>query len=222
MKLYHGSTHIIETPTFGAGNPHNDYGPGFYCTESLKMASEWAVGSGVDGYANEYAIDMEGLSVVNLGCEEFCTLHWLSVLLANRTFDVRAPLALEAREYLLENFGVDLGGVDIVKGYRADDSYFAFAQDFITGVISYRQLQNAMKLGRLGRQVVVKSEEAFSRLEFKGAAIADSETWLPKRTKRDRKARSDYFDIERSRRKRGDLYITQILDERMVFGDARL
>ncbi len=41
--LYHGSDHIISTPQFHGGKPHNDYGYGFYCTESCEMAKEWAV-----------------------------------------------------------------------------------------------------------------------------------------------------------------------------------
>ncbi|MDE7354067.1 MAG: DUF3990 domain-containing protein [Acetatifactor sp.] len=41
---------------------------------------------------------------------------------------------------------------DMMIGYRADDSYFSFAQDFINGTISYRQLNNALHLGRIGQQ----------------------------------------------------------------------
>ena len=43
MILYHGSVSIIEQPTFGKGKRHNDYGLGFYCTQSLDLAKEWAV-----------------------------------------------------------------------------------------------------------------------------------------------------------------------------------
>ena len=37
-KLYHGSSKIIKAPMFGVGKRYNDYGLGFYCTESLDMA----------------------------------------------------------------------------------------------------------------------------------------------------------------------------------------
>ena len=40
-KLYHGSSDIIEKPVYGYGKPYNDYGLGFYCTDSLEMAKEW-------------------------------------------------------------------------------------------------------------------------------------------------------------------------------------
>ena len=40
MKIFHGSKKIIEKPQFGVGKIHNDYGRGFYCTESLEIAKE--------------------------------------------------------------------------------------------------------------------------------------------------------------------------------------
>ena len=222
MKLYHGSDHIVEAPTFGLGKLYNDYGLGFYCTQHPDMAGEWAVGFDHDGFVNEYDFDTNGLKIVDLDAPEFTTLHWLAVLLANRWFDVRAPIANEAREYLLANFSVDLSKADVVEGYRADDSYFTFAQDFINGTISYRQLGNAMRLGELGSQVVVKSERAFSRLQFLDAQEAPRSVWLPRRERRDREAREQYFDHERNARKKGDLFITQIIDEEMGPHDDRL
>ena len=222
MKLYHGSDHNVEAPTYGLGKPYNDYGLGFYCTQHPDMAGEWAVGFDHDGFVNEYDFDTNGLEIVDLDAPEFTTLHWLAVLLANRWFDVRAPIANEAREYLLANFAVDLSKADVVEGYRADDSYFTFAQDFINGTISYRQLGNAMRLGELGRQVVVKSKRAFSRLQFLVAHEAPRPVWLPRRERRDREAREQYFDHERNARKKGDLFITQIIDEEMGPNDDRL
>ena len=68
----------------------------------------------------------------------------LTVLLQNREFDIPSGLALDAKEYLLANFSVDYESCDAIIGYPADDSYFSFAQDFINGTISYRQLNNAM------------------------------------------------------------------------------
>lgn len=222
MELYHGSDHIVNAPTFGLGKAYNDYGLGFYCTQHPDMAAEWAVGFDHDGFINEYSFNAHGLAIVDLDAPEFTTLHWLAVLLENRWFDVRAPIANEAREYLLANFSVDLSKADVVEGYRADDSYFTFAQDFISGTISYRQLGNAMRLGDLGKQVVVKSERAFSRLEFLGAREAPRSVWLPRREQRDRAARERYFDRERNARKKGDLFIAQIIDEEMGPDDDRL
>ncbi len=42
MKIYHGSPFEIPRPLLSRGKPHNDYGRGFYCTEDIEMAREWA------------------------------------------------------------------------------------------------------------------------------------------------------------------------------------
>lgn len=57
MKLWHGSQKIIEVPQFGLEKVHNDYGQGFYCTESLDLAKEWACSRDVDGFANRYELN---------------------------------------------------------------------------------------------------------------------------------------------------------------------
>ncbi len=221
-KLYHGSSSIIEKPLYGYGKPYNDYGIGFYCTDSLEMAKEWGVGRDRDGYANCYEIECAGLRILDLNSPEYCILHWLAVLLQNREFDVPSSLALEAKEYLLANFAVDYETYDAIIGYRADDSYFSFAQDFINGTISYRQLNNAMHLGKLGQQFVLKSQTAFDRIRFVGSEVAESDEWYAKKMLRDKTARREYFSVERNRRQRGDLYITQIMDEEMMPDDPRL
>lgn len=66
INLFHGSVNIIEKPIFGEGKSYNDYGRGFYCTEHIELAKEWACLSGNDGYANHYLFDTSGLSVLNL------------------------------------------------------------------------------------------------------------------------------------------------------------
>lgn len=59
--LYHGSGHIIEKPEYGKGMKNNDYGRGFYCTENLELAKEWACAKQKNGYANIYELDMTGI-----------------------------------------------------------------------------------------------------------------------------------------------------------------
>lgn len=223
MKIiYHGSKDIIEKPKFGKGKPYNDYGLGFYCTENLTLAKEWAVDIGRDGYANIYEIDDSRLSVLNLNDEQYTILHWLAILLENRHFDSPSSLSHEAKEYILNNFSVDYKSYDVIIGYRADDSYFSFAQDFLNGTISYRQLNNTMHLGNLGQQFVLKSKKAFDLISFIGYENASFNEWYSRKENRDKAARRDYFDTEKNKRLRGDIYITQIIDEEMNGNDARL
>ena len=186
------------------------------------MAKEWAVGLERDGYANCYDLEASGLSVLDLNSEKFCMLHWLSVLLKNREFDLPSTLALEAKEYLSEHFCVDYEAYDMMIGYRADDSYFSFAQDFLNGTISYRQLCNTMRLGKLGQQIVLKSEKSFQQIRFIGYEIAESKEWYAKKMLRDKSPRREYFDAERNKRQKGDIYVMQIMDEEMRAYDMRL
>ena len=67
MIVYHGSPYLVSVPMFGEGNPHNDYGLGFYCTEDLELAKEWACPDGRDGFANQYRLDAEFLSISLIG-----------------------------------------------------------------------------------------------------------------------------------------------------------
>ena len=79
-----------------------------------------------------------------------------------------------------------------------------------------------MRLGELGQQFVLKSKAAFERISFIRYEIAKRDEWYVRKQTRDRLARREYFDLERNRRQRGDLYITQILDEEMKCDDPRL
>ena len=222
MILYHGSQYLIKKPFYGGGRAANDYGMGFYCTESESLACEWAVSEKHDGFANRYEFMDDGLSVLNLNDSNYTILHWLSVLLEHRTFDTRYGLSTLAKQYLTENFHVDVEAYDVIRGYRADDSYFSFAQDFISGAISYPQLTAAMRLGKLGEQIVVKSRRAFTRLKFVSAKAAIREDWLDAKESRDTSARRDYFDMRKTPYRLEYLSIQQIIQERIVSGDPRL
>ena len=130
IVVYHGSSKIKEKPIWGVGNPNNDYGLGFYCTESIELAKEWACSTETDGYANKYELDLSDLSVISLTSGEFNILNWLFILLENRKFRISGGIAKQAKEYIFDNFSVDYKSYDIIKGYRADDSYFSFATAF--------------------------------------------------------------------------------------------
>lgn len=221
-KIYHGSENIIKEPIFGYGKTYNDYGLGFYCTEEIDMAKEWGVNSDMDGYANIYEIETTPLNILDLNDDKYIILNWLAILLENREFDSPSGLAAEAKEYILKNFMIDYKNYDVIIGYRADDSYFSFAQDFINGTISYRQLGNALRLGKLGQQFVLKSKKAFDSIKFVGYEVAKSNDWFDKKDLRDKTARREYFNVERNKRQRGDIYIAQIIDEEMKADDSRL
>ena len=81
-------------------------------------------GKNQDGCANCYEIECDGLRILELKVPEYCILHWL--------------------------ISVDYESCDAIIGYRADNNYFLFAQDFINGtkknaVRQDRPPRNALK-----------------------------------------------------------------------------
>ena len=221
--LYHGSTSIIERPEFGKGNRNNDYGLGFYCTKDNELAKEWACSTRNGGFSNIYSIDLTKLNVMQLKSPEYGVLDWLSILVNNRVFSIDAPIVLEGKDYLTQYFLPNINSFDVIEGYRADDSYFTFAMDFLSNIISLRQLSRAMVLGYLGEQCVLKSKKAFEALKFLRSEPADGEIYFVKRIERDKAAREEYLTKERlSARQRNDIYMIDILREEMKRGDARL
>lgn len=223
MKIYHGSKDIIKHPEYGKGKPYNDYGQGFYCTENIEMAKEWSCGEDHDGFANIYDIDLSGLRVLNLNSSEYCVLHWLTVLLKNRQFRLTNPIAKDAKEYLLENFLVDTDPYDVIIGYRADDSYFSFAEDFLNNTISIKKLSKAMMLGNLGEQVVLVSKKAFESIKFDNAIEANRSKYYVLKMKRDSEARAEYLNSDRKHSYNQDeLYILDIIRQGVKTDDARL
>ena len=221
MRLYHGSVNVIRRPVFGVGKATNDYGLGFYCTEHIELAKEWACGEPNDGFANAYDIDVDGLAVLNLNDERWTILNWLAVLVNNRRIQVTTPIQDAARQYMLAHFLPDTSTCDVIRGYRADDSYFSFARAFLGNEISLAQLSVAMRLGNLGEQVVIKSRRAFKRLAFAGAEIAEAEQYHLQRRTRDEAAR-EAFQREASSPDLDGLFMRDILRAKMEANDARL
>lgn len=222
MILYHGSEHRIEKPQFGKGKLHNDYGRGFYCTEHIALANEWAIDHNRNGYCNAYKIDIESLNVLQLNDSMYSILHWITVLLENRTFDILTDFGKEAVAYLKENFSLPYHDADIIIGYRADDSYFSYASDFINNIISLQTLAKAMQLGNLGEQIVVKSELAFSKLQFIGAEKVLSEEWYGAKFERDRQARKKYQEMRNEPWTKGNIYMMALLEQEVKADDERI
>ena len=223
MIIYHGSKDIIEKPEFGKGNQKNDYGLGFYCTENVELAKEWACSNNeTNGYANQYEIDLSDYKVLDLREEKYSILNWMALLLKFRTFDVNTPISAQAKEYILENFYVDVEEYDVIIGYRADDSYFSFAKDFINNTISVEQLAEAMRLGELGIQIVLKSKKAFDAVKYKSYELAECKEYYVKRVSRDKKARENYLSGYRQNLVSDGLFVMDIIRKGLKNGDKIL
>lgn len=220
IKIYHGSEKIVEQPVFGEGKKNNDFGLGFYCTESEHLAKEWAVSSQRGGFANCYTLDTEYLNILNLNSPEYTILNWIAVLIQHRLFSIKSPVARRAKNYLIENFSINVNAFDVITGYRADDSYFDYAEAFLNNGITVEQLAQAMHLGKLGEQIVIKSEFAFSKLKYEGFDIAENSQYYVLRKSRDDEANQLYLKMLEE--ENDGLYIQDIMRGGITNDDPRI
>lgn len=191
IALFHGSLDAVGWPQLSKCRAANDFGKCFYCTEEMDLAKEWSCQYGKTGVVSGYILKMDGLNIVNLNSEQYHTLNWIGTLLEHRQPNNLDDDSKEARDYLIQNFAVDLSRADVIVGYRADDSYFQYATDFLRNRISLDKLSEAMRLGKLGEQVAIKSERAFKRLEFK-RAYPTAQKYIGLYMQRDTRARETY------------------------------
>lgn len=223
IRLLHGTDHIVEVPDIHVGNPHNDYGMGFYCTRVDEMACEWACKKNTDGFVNIYDFDIEGLKILDLLDGSHTVLNWIALLLQFRTFKLDSEVAIDARDYIIQHYAADLSEYDVVIGYRADDSYFQYAESFISNTLPLRSLNRALQLGKLGEQTAVISQKGFDRLKFVDAYPVDKNVYYPKFLDRDTTARDTFRnEIKKSKSYRDDIFILDILREEMSNDDSRI
>ena len=224
ITLYHGSDKVVQKPQHRLGKKNNDYGQGLYCTEHYDLACEWASKiKGKDGFVNTYELDLNGLRILDLADSAYNILNWITILLKNRTFDLSSPISVSAKEYLVNNFDIDISEYDIIKGYRADDSYFSFAEDFLNNTISVQHLSRAMKLGKLGIQYALISEKAFEQLIFISSEPIDNQKYYPLYAERDYKARQSYKNTKTDITVNSDdIFMLDIIRENIKNGDSRI
>lgn len=147
------------------------------------------------GFSNKYTLDAEYLNVLNLNSPDYTILNWIAVLMEHRVFSLKTPVARRAKRYLIDNFSVNVNAFDLITGYRADDSYFDYAESFLNNGISVEQLARAMKLGKFGEQIVLKSKFAFSKIKFESFDIAEKDIFYVLRKARDDEANQTYLDM---------------------------
>lgn len=194
--LYHGTTDEVVTPFFGGGDDKHDYGRGFYLTENIDLAKEWAVCRPNDknGWVHKYELDTDGLEILDF--KEKDVLSWLAELMKHRdAADSKRYRVLAAK--FIEKYGIDTASYDVIKGWRADASYFYIAKEFVRDNIDIEILEELLSLGGLGIQYCIKTELAYSKLhEIKEAIIrVDYEEFNNKYNHRDIEARKNMRDL---------------------------
>ena len=164
IMLFHGSPDKIINPVFGGGEDKHDYGKGFYLTESIELASEWAVcrPNDLNGWVHKYAFETEGLKILDFQGESVLT--WLAELMKHRDAANSKRYRMLAQKFIAK-YGIETEEYDVIKGWRANASYFYIAKAFVRDEIDLDILEELLSLGGLGIQYCIKSEKAYSQLQ---------------------------------------------------------
>ena len=199
ITLYHGSPNKVVIPQYGCGDDKHDYGRGFYLTDDIELAKEWAVcrPDEKNGWVHKYELECDELKILDF--KEYDVLAWLAELMKHRDAADSKRYRMLAEKFI-DKYGKDTDEYDVIKGWRADASYFYIAKEFVRDNIDIDILEELLLLGGLGTQYCVKSERAYSRLhEITGELLSvEYAEFNDRYNKRDVEARKNMRDLVNS------------------------
>lgn len=163
MILYHGSPNEMIHPIYGLGEDKHDYGRGFYLTANIELAKEWAVcrPDQSNGWVHKYELETDDLRILDF--QQLNVLSWLAELMKHREASDSKRYRVLAVKFI-DKYGIDPDGYDVIKGWRADASYFYIAKAFVRDEIDVDILEELLFLGDLGIQYCIKSEKGYANL----------------------------------------------------------
>lgn len=188
--LFHGTPAETVVPTYGLGDEKHDYGKGFYLTEDMELAKEWAVcrPDRQNGWVHKFALELDGLRILDF--QELDVLAWIAELMKHRNASDSKRYRVLAAKFI-ERYGVDTEGYDVIKGWRANASYFYIAKEFVRDNVDVDVLEDLLSLGGLGIQYCLKTPKAYENLEedYDGIIKVDYDEFNVKYNQRDSVAR---------------------------------
>ena len=97
----------------------------------------------------------------------------------------------------IDKYGIDTDNYDVIKGWRANASYFYIAKEFVRDNIDMDILEELLSLDGLGIQYCIKTELAYSKLtEIKDElTMVDYSEFNHKYNQRDIDARQKMRDL---------------------------
>ena len=97
----------------------------------------------------------------------------------------------------IDKYGIDTDNYDVIKGWKANASYFYIAKEFVRDNIDMDILEELLSLGGLGIQYCIKTELAYSKLiEIKDElTMVDYSEFNHKYNQRDIDARQKMRDL---------------------------
>ena len=212
MRLYHGSPNKVIVPQYGLGEEKHDYGKGFYLTENVELAKEWAVcrPDETNGWVHQYELDTTDLKILDF--EKRDILSWLAELMKHRDADTGRRYKVLAPRFI-EKYQISTEDYDVIKGWRANASYFYIAKCFVRDEVDISILPDLLKLGDLGIQYCLKSEKAFQALKEEHSALKEVEFSKanPQYIQRDRTVREAMYALINSDENKIDKVFSKLI-----------
>lgn len=164
--LYHGTPDKYVMPKYGGGDEKHDYGKGFYLTDNIELAKEWAVcrPNDINGWVHKFELETDGLKILDF--QHLDVLAWLAELMKHRDAADTKRYRMLAEKFI-QKYGIDTSEYDIICGWRANASYFYIAKEFVRDNIDMDILEELLSLGGLGIQYCIKTEAAYANLSEK-------------------------------------------------------
>lgn len=155
MKLFHGSTEIVETPKLLETQRFLDFGKGFYTTTNQNQAERWAVikqkrmPHQAKAVVSIYQLSKTVFSDKSLIIKEFTTAdeQWLDFVFQNR------------KGTLTHHF-------DIVIGPVANDTLYATLTLYEAGILTKAETIQRLKVHKLFDQLSFHTIKALSQITF--------------------------------------------------------
>ena len=164
MKLYHGSTVIVDKPLVSYGRDNLDFGKGFYTTNMQGQAEKWIqrfISLGKKGIISIYNFDGTDIQK-KYRYKKFPEYNeeWLDFVLASRD---------GSKDYL---------NYDIIEGGIANDKVFNTVELYFTGLIDKSTALQRLKFEQPNNQICFINQQVLdtvlkfeSSYETKGAQV---------------------------------------------------
>lgn len=146
MRVFHGSTTIVDSPLVHVGRRNLDFGQGFYVTDLQEQAISWAqrpLNAGKPHFLNIYELDLQSVSAQGYRYLRFERYDhaWLDFVVGNRR-----------GERLWETY-------DIIEGGIANDRVFNTIELYAAGLTPREQTLQKLIYEQPNNQICILRQD---------------------------------------------------------------
>lgn len=147
MRVYHGSTVIVDKPDISFSKDYLDFGKGFYVTSYKEQAENWAIRKAMrknsKGIVNIYELDddLSSLNILKFSDDN----TWLEFVCNCR------------------NGSDEYKAYDIIIGDVADDKVFRVVEMYFKGIWDKKRTLEELKYYKRNNQICIVNQDALNK-----------------------------------------------------------